>query len=140
MGNGSPGCRGMLSAELPCCHTQTITRESTWEGKLRSHVAIQCLQESRTHMQDAKSWIWLRKSCTKWSHGGMRDAKATPALPGLLGGLFMLETKPGGGLIREGQCKPLPPPKSTNRLYLLGDAVFLHSVLPEGAQRTRNIN
>lgn len=27
-------------------------------------------------MQDPKSWVCLRKSDTKWSHGGMKDAKA----------------------------------------------------------------
>lgn len=51
-------------------------------------------------MQDPKSWIWLGKSCTKWSHRGIMDAKATPALLGL-GGLSTLESKPGGGLITE---------------------------------------
>lgn len=51
-------------------------------------------------------------------------------------------TRRRADLCREGQCKPLLPLKSASRFYLavLGDAVFLHSVWPEGAQTTHNIN
>lgn len=75
------------------------TSESTWEGKSSGHRAIQHLQEYGTHMEDPKTWIWLRKRCTKWSQGGMMDVKATPALLGLPGELFMLESQPRGGQI-----------------------------------------
>lgn len=84
------------------------TRESTWEGRSSGHSVIQRLQEFRTHVEDPKSWIWLGKSCTKWSHGGMMDAKATLALLELLGGLFTLESQPGGGLILSGKVNASP--------------------------------
>lgn len=68
LGNGSSGCCGKLSAELSSRHT--------WGSPPGNSSVIQHLQESRSHMQDPKSWVCLRKSDTKWSHGGMKDAKA----------------------------------------------------------------
>lgn len=64
------------------------------------------------------------------------DVKATLALLGLLGELFRADP------LREGQCKLLLPRKLPSGVYLIlfGDAEFLHSVWPEGAQTTPNIN
>lgn len=64
------------------------------------------------------------------------DVKATLALLGLLGELFRADP------LREGQRKLLLPRKLPSGVYLIlfGDAEFLHSVWPEGAQTTPNIN
>lgn len=42
-------------------------------------------------VQDLRGRRCFGKNCTKRSHGGMKDAKAAPALLGLLGGLSRLE-------------------------------------------------